>query len=164
MEKEHLLNFIKTRNMQINKKEAKEQLDRLKADVERLEKIINTPEKSWKDVIDFKSACQYNGDLYWEMEQRWTIAKLTPQQINTLKLEYCISTINEGWKPDWKNSSEYKYYNWWEYKSLAGGWCLYGVDTRFSCSSDSVGLFYQSEEKAKHGAKFFKDMYQIHLG
>lgn len=46
----------------------------------------------------------------------WNRANLTARQINTLILEYCIKTINQDWKVDWKNKLQQKWYNWFEYE------------------------------------------------
>lgn len=36
------------------------------------------------------------------------------------KLKVIVNALNEGWKPDWNNTSEYKYYPWFEYKKGIG--------------------------------------------
>jgi hypothetical protein len=36
------------------------------------------------------------------------------------KLTVIVRALNEGWKPDWNNSSEYKYYPWFNMESGSG--------------------------------------------
>lgn len=117
--------------------------------------------KDWRNVKNFESACRFNNQDFKILLDRWK--KLDSYQINTLKLEYCIKTINEEWKPNWKDNTEYKWYNWFNYKS-AVGWVFVGSDDFPDGSGMGVGLFYQNKEKAEHGANYFLDMYKVYLG
>lgn len=37
---------------------------------------------------------------------------MRPDEIARRKLETITAALNEGWKPDWNNTDEYKYYPW----------------------------------------------------
>jgi hypothetical protein len=66
---------------------------------------------------------------------------------------------NEGWKPDWDNRSEYKYYPWFNMESSSGFpvcVCVNG-DSRSSLGSR---LCYKSEEIAKYAGKQFIKLYK----
>ena len=153
--------------MNINKKQALEKLEQLRVEFAKkgkeLEDIINTPEKDWRNVKSFEDACEFLDLDSDEIENKWKYGYLTGAQITALKLELCIKAINEGWKPNWKDLNQSKWYNWLEFKN--GGWFL-------DCSSDVRGLYsslgcnfyYESEEKAKFGANHFKHYYDIWLG
>lgn len=39
-------------------------------------------------------------------------AGFRPDEIARRKLETITAALNEGWKPDWNNTDEYKYYPW----------------------------------------------------
>ncbi len=67
--------------------------------------------------------------------------------------------LNEGWKPNWDNSSEYKYYPYFDMRSSAG----------FSCDSynrwlsdTSVGsrLCFKNAELAKYAGEQFNEIYK----
>lgn len=116
--------------------------------------------------MDFESALEFTGlgkMAHYSIEQKWKNVDLTPQQIAGLKLEYCIKAINEGWRPDWSNKNQYKYYNWFEFKN--GGWFLFSAGGGdFTYSICGFAFYYQTKEKAEFGAKNFMQYYKIWLG
>lgn len=79
------------------------------------------------------------------------------------KLSIIIMALNEGWKPDWLNYDERKWYNWF-YNSNAGP--VY-VNTYYVASNAyaNVGsrLCYKTEELADYAAKNFKGLYEDYL-
>lgn len=147
----------------MNKDKALKESDSLKQDFEKrtkeLENIINKPEKDWRSVIDFESACEFNRDNSQHILFYWRNAWISESQIASLKLEYCIKTINEGWKPNWSNKNEYKYYNWFEH-NCSGLVFLFCEVCSVHCDCGS-GFFYKSKEKAEFGAKHFLQLYKI---
>lgn len=151
--------------MTIDKKEALKQLEKLKNDVKELEKVINTPEKDWRNVKSFEDACEFLGISADVEENKWKNAGLTESQIAGLKLEYCIKTINEGWKSNSKDSNQSKYYNWFEYSG--GRWVFYISYASYPHKATShygSGFYYENKEKAEFGANNFKQYYDIWLG
>lgn len=146
--------------MNIDKKQALERLEQLKKDMRELEKVINTPEKNWKDVTSVEKACEFMGNLSPNhLISVWKNAYLTDSQIAGLKLEYCIKAINEDWKPNWNSNSEYKWYNWFDYKG--GGFSFYGASIYLSGVHLGSGFYYKNKEKAQFGAKHFFEYYKI---
>lgn len=73
------------------------------------------------------------------------------------KLKAIISALNEGWKPDWNNTNQPKYYPWFE---LQGGFRLHYV--AYDCTYSSVGsrLCFKSRELAQYAATQFADLYK----
>ena len=90
---------------------------------------------------------------------------LYPREIARRKLEIITEALNEGWKPDWENASQLKWYPHF-YWSSAG--------LRFSfalCSPPNAGTFFgvrlccKSEEIADYVGEQFLDLYkEIFLG
>lgn len=79
------------------------------------------------------------------------------------KLFIIIEAINDGWKPDWNNYDEYKYYPWFDLKkeeNNPSGFRLDGVV--YDCTYSRVGsrLCFASREKAEYAAKQFEDLYK----
>jgi hypothetical protein len=74
------------------------------------------------------------------------------------KLLVIVKALNEGWVPDWKNSSQYKYYPWWDLSS-GSGLSRIAVYYRDSCSAVGSRLCFKSRELAEYAAKQFKDIY-----
>ena len=76
------------------------------------------------------------------------------------KLQIIIKSINEGWKPNWNDSNEYKCY---PYFNMAGGFAF--VDTRYFYVNTGtfVGsrLCFKTENGAKYVANQFLDLYRI---
>lgn len=69
---------------------------------------------------------------------------------------------NEGWKPDWNNSSEYKYYPWFDMRSGSGfSFNDYGADR--SCSFLGSRLCYKSRSLAESVGKDFLPIYEKFL-
>lgn len=108
--------------------------------------------------------------------------------VSYLKLRIIIAALNEGWKPNWADENEYKYYPWFvfytqeEYDNMSeedrgvlfGGYAYYGARAGFVCAysnnvpsvtSASVGsrLCYKSRELAIYGAKQFGQIYADYL-
>lgn len=75
------------------------------------------------------------------------------------KATIICKALNEGWVPDWNNSSEYKYYPW--FKMNTGSGLSYG-DYAYDLSSSRVGsrLVFKSSELAKYAGEQFLDIYK----
>lgn len=73
------------------------------------------------------------------------------------KLKTIIQALNEGWKPDWNNSNEYKYFPWW---NMDGGFSLRGVLGRYLNSFVPSCLCFKNEELANYAAKQFLSIYK----
>lgn len=78
------------------------------------------------------------------------------------KLSIISEALNEGWKPDWSNSNEYKYVAWFEHKSGLGLSCL-GCDDWSSNATVGSRLCFKSSELAIYAGKQFEDIYRDYL-
>lgn len=67
--------------------------------------------------------------------------------------------LNEGWQPNWDNSSEYKYYPWFDMRSGVG---FSGSGYDDSAAGTDVGsrLCFKSSELAIYAGKQFADIYK----
>ena len=85
---------------------------------------------------------------------------LYPREIAGRKLEIIIEALNEGWKPDWENASQLKWYPYF-YGSIAGLGYSYAYDSP-SRATASVGvhLCCKSEEIADYVGQQFLDLYK----
>lgn len=79
------------------------------------------------------------------------------------KLTIIIQALNEGWEPNWSNSSEYKYYGWFEYTGSGSGFS-YG-DFNYAVGRSAVGsrLVFKSRELAEYAGKQFISIYNDYL-
>ncbi len=88
--------------------------------------------------------------------------------LNVYKLFIIFQAINNGWKPDWSNHNQYKYYPWFEIKAskvLSSGfgfsYSYYGC----TYAGTTVGsrLCTENAGKALYIARTFQDEYKEFL-
>ncbi len=75
----------------------------------------------------------------------------------------CIITraLNEGWKPNWKNSNQIKYFPWFDLSSPSGFAFLVADDWRSrSGAGGGSRLCFPSEALARYAGKQFIDLYR----
>lgn len=77
------------------------------------------------------------------------------------KLKVIIKALNDGWTPDWNDSSQKKWYCWFKMGSWFGfyGSCWSRTDTR----STGSRLCFKSEKLAKYAGENFTDIYKSFL-
>jgi hypothetical protein len=73
------------------------------------------------------------------------------------QLQIIAAALNEGWQPDWTDSSQYKYYPW--FKKAGSGLSFHAAV--YWAASTAVGsrLCFKSRELAEYAATQFKDIY-----
>jgi len=81
------------------------------------------------------------------------------------KLSVVAEVLNEGWMPDYTDSSQYKYYPYFivkATKSNPSGWGLSygGYDGWITYSLVGVRLAFKSSELAKYAGTKFKKLYE----
>lgn len=76
------------------------------------------------------------------------------------KLLVIYKAINNGWKPDWSDWDQYKYFPWFEV--LSSGFGFSGSDYAYSYTTADVGsrLCTDTSEKAKYIAQQFESEYK----
>lgn len=74
------------------------------------------------------------------------------------KLVIIAQALRENWKPNWKDSSQYKYYPWFYMSGSGFSYAGYGG----GASDSSLGsrLCYQSSEVARYAGKQFIKLYK----
>lgn len=78
------------------------------------------------------------------------------------KLKTIIRALNEGWVPDWNNSSQYK---WYPYFKFTAGFGFSYTDCDGWDSRTAVGsrLCFKSEELAQYAGTQFQSLYNDFL-
>jgi len=155
----------------IDKNEALKRLASLENETKELEKIINKcdePKNIMERVKSFKDACEILGLC----EEKLPDVSMLPQEhqksiIANYKLIIIISALNEGWKPNWANTDQKKWYSWFEYNR---GGCASGFGFSYTACDDwstsaTVGsrLCFKTEELAKYVGKQFLDIYNDYI-
>lgn len=73
------------------------------------------------------------------------------------KLTIIARAINGGWKPDWNNRSQYKYYPVFYYENAGLSFAL--TDTAASAAYVGSRLCFQTEAMSNYAAATFTDLY-----
>ena len=77
------------------------------------------------------------------------------------KLIIIAEALNEGWQPDWGNSSEYKYEPWFYMGGSSGsGFACHDFGLWLSHSSCGSRLCFKSRELAEYAGEQFSDLYK----
>jgi hypothetical protein len=119
-------------------------------------------EKITDRIKSYEDACEHLGldpeDLpdvdYCQDEDRKSIVAYH-------KLVVITRALNEGWRPNWKNRDEYKYYGYL-YVDSAG---FVDADTHYTASDASIGsrLCFKSRELALYAINQFKSIYEEYI-
>lgn len=75
------------------------------------------------------------------------------------KLVIITEALNEGWKPDWKNDDEYKYYPWFNLCS-GSGFSFDGYGYIDSGSHVGSRLCFKTRDLAEYAGKQFIKLYE----
>ena len=76
------------------------------------------------------------------------------------RLQIIAKALNEGWKPNWNDANEYKYYPWFD---LRGASFLFSYVYFNFCDADSGSgsrLCFKSMELAEHAGRTFINKYK----
>lgn len=81
------------------------------------------------------------------------------------KLVIIIRALNEGWRPDWMNPNQNKWYNWWYVDTKHAGLAFAISRCAPSNTAAYVGsrLCFKSEALADYAAETFKSLYEDYL-
>lgn len=122
-------------------------------------------QKITERVKTFEDACEVLGisdptQIFFQ--SKCLLTNAMKGAINHMKLCIIAEALNEGWQPDYSNSSEYKYYPWFDFVPGSGfrfGGCARG------CTNTYVGsrLVYRTRELAEYAGKQFEDLYNEYL-
>lgn len=120
----------------------------------------------YKTIKSFENACEkLNLDPKALPDVSMIPEELRKAIINGYKLMIIYKAINDGWTPNWNDSSEWKYYPWfWVEASAArsSGFSFSRSHCHCTRTNASVGsrLCTDSSEKALYIAKTFQDEYK----
>lgn len=152
-----------------------ENLTAAKADVKKVYDAGNNTQKALirklfpkesfdKGIMDkvktFEDACKIKKISPKSIE----LKGLTKDEIAYRKLKIIAEVLNEGWKPDWMNSNESKWWPWFYLNVKSGlGLSFVGVDGVNSASAVGSRLCFKSRELAEYVAKQFTAIYGDYL-
>ena len=81
------------------------------------------------------------------------------------KMVVIVEALNEGWKPDWDNWDECKYYQWFDMSPYSFAFLVSTYGRTFATAGCGSRLKLKSRELAVYAGEQFKDIWKdIQLG
>lgn len=115
-------------------------------------------------VKSFEDACQVLGISTNVPEVKGLPRKHQKAIIANYKLIVIAEALNEGWKPNWQDSDEYKYYPWFDMSNPAG----VGYSYTYAAASNTTAnigsrLCLKNRELAIYFGQTFTDLFNDSL-
>lgn len=115
-------------------------------------------------VKSFEDACQVLGISTNVPEVKGLPRKHQKAIIANYKLIVIAEALNEGWKPNWQDSDEYKYYPWFDMSNPAG----VGYSYTYNAASNTHAAFgsrlcLKNRELAIYFGQTFTDLFNDSL-
>lgn len=115
-------------------------------------------------VKSFEDACQVLGISTNVPEVKGLPRKHQKAIIANYKLIVIAEALNEGWKPNWQDSDEYKYYPWFDMSNPAGVGCSNTAATASSTGANfGSRLCLKNRELAIYFGQTFTDLFNDSL-
>lgn len=127
-------------------------------------------EEDYEEITDrvktYEDACKVLG-VEPINEQNAKAQGFRSDEIARRKLETIAAALNEGWKPDWNNTDQYKYYPYFYIQENAKGKGSAGLSSAVASSSASVTsatigsrLCFYASRLARYAGNQFTDLYE----
>ncbi len=130
---------------------------------ELFDKEVFIPQKGTDRIKTFKDAYaalpNLDGDII--KYDKLISAGISDHLLAYQQLVIIIRVLNEGWTPDWDNSSEKKWYIWWDMRGVGVSYVGYGG--AYTYSGVGARLVFSSRELAEFCAKTFPEIWKEYL-
>lgn len=111
-------------------------------------------------VKSFEDACQVLGISASVPDVKGLPRKHQKAIVANYKLIIIAEALNEGWKPNWQNSDEYKYYPWFDMSKTAGVGCSLTANAATLASAYfGSRLCFKNRELAIYFGQEFTDLH-----
>jgi len=148
----------------MDKKKAIERLNSLENEAKELRKLIEMPEDLFSKIKNYSDVCrELNIREYTENDFCFLPYEQRKKQLAFSKLQNIAKLFNQGWKEDWKNFNQYKYYPYFQTNvacGLVGDGC--GADHAYSSSCSPV-VYYKDKKTSDFCGNLFIDIYSDFL-
>lgn len=115
-------------------------------------------------VKSFEDACQVLGISTNVPEVKGLPRKHQKAIIANYKLIVIAEALNEGWKPNWQDSDEYKYYPWFDMSNPAGVGFSYTIHAAsYTYAHFGSRLCLKNRELAIYFGQTFTDLFNDSL-
>ena len=143
-------------------KEAIKRLDALEAEAKEIRKLLTVKAgkitdriKTFEDALNEIGGVSDNAQIL--LKYNGTDNDMIAAQAQ-MKLSIIARALNEGWKADWTDHSQYKYYPWFEYKS-GFGFSSANYGNWYADASVGSRLCFKNRELAEYAGKQFQSLY-----
>lgn len=150
--------------MNLDKQTALNRLSEIEKETKGLRAIIESADKPktiFERVTDISSAIIELGEGDSEVKE-YRLLQRAGASLKTLQgqeIALFCKAMNEGIKMSWKNTTQKKYYIWFDFeRSVYSSFVIDFHYYCYSCRSISARHTYESEQKAKHGAKCIEQL------
>ena len=133
-------------------------------------------EREYEDITNrvksYADACKVLGIEPMD-EDSMKAQGFRPDEIARRQLETITEALNEGWKPNWADTDEYKFYPWFyiEVNEVQTEGAVIGASAGLSCASSAnaaantlanVGsrLCFHDSDTARYAGRTFTDLYE----
>ena len=137
----------------MNKTDALKELTQVESRLKELRKIIEQPE----NITDRVASLEEAKNILGIKDDCFSTNKHSKRALAFQNLCIVIEALNEGWTPDWEDSNQPKYYNYFRMK---GGFSYHYVAYLSTNASVPSALCFKSEALARYCAKQFKQLYK----
>ncbi|NYJ27542.1 hypothetical protein [Allomuricauda sp. ARW1Y1] len=125
-------------------------------------KFREKPKDITERIKSFDDVLGYHGLEKEEFEEE--LESMSTDEVAYRKVKLVAEALNEGWQPDWTNSSEYKYFPWFKMGGSSGSGFAYGDYANWNTDSYCGSrLCFKSSKLAKHAGEQFTDIYKDFL-
>lgn len=155
----------KHENEQTASKEAERLAEKLGVNTTVLQAVKTvSPKDITKRVKTYADACAVLG-IEPVNEDVLTKLGFTKDEIAYRKLKTIAEALNEGWRPNWADSNEYKYWPWFVYNPASAGFSYASTYHSASNANAYIGsrLCYKTRELAAYAGRTFEGLYNDYL-
>lgn len=125
---------------------------------------IEKPKNLLKDVKSFDDVLKISKKTLQQILPYQNPTTENQIKLNALsKIQLIEEVLNDGWKPDWSNTSEYKWHIWFEFKKTTG-WVVCGSVFLLSVSDGGVSFFKNKEISDFVSKTFIKEYKEFLTG
>jgi hypothetical protein len=109
--------------------------------------------KSMDDVYKFLGAGTPN-------ESEWALSGLSVDEIAYRHMKALTLVLNEGWKPDWYNESEQKWFPYFRVSSSGFAFCDADYGNVYPYAGHASRICFKTKELAEYAGKLFTSIYE----
>jgi hypothetical protein len=140
----------------MNKEQALAKIKDLEKETAKLKAIIEAPEDLFSKIKTYKQVCKELGEKeLTENDFNFLPKDRIKKVLAYYKLQQIAALFNLGWKEDWDNRNQLKYYCYFDMAVSCGG---LGVDCDSYCAHGS-SVYFKDKKTAEYCGNTFKSIF-----